>query len=565
MSEVGNRLLQAIERLLTEQMAASPARRDLIVALAEWVLAQPREGVDGRPAQPAPAVEPAGEAAAVGPASEESTADGAGDQPRSAPAIHLPRAIGRPTIVRAPEARPLPRQHVPLAIGGARIEVEVGGSRAEFEAAARAADHASSEDGEAQRSWGGMGSHEIDLGLIVERCRLKAESCRLFIERRAAFADPLREPEVLDRMNRMIDRAKSMRECFLWVFWRDKAPPDDVALREIAACYESLAECAALCSRAVDAKKRASADQRMRAFELFAEACSAMREALAGTWLTSPDRDQDDAHHWLRRETTARRIYVSRHMTLSDPADPSRAREVAEDARALLAQLTEIDASERRIEPLLNKLKYHSRRLPATGAAEAHDCQTINDAVNGAVSLGVPASDPRLTAHFEHIDLAVFPEAAPPSDAVREVARYAGLRSQKHSAAARAAEEPADDAGDWSDRVLEVRELLRGGSIVVIGGEPRQDAIGRLTDAFDLARVDWVHLTEHGTASPARAPISRPETRLVLVLIKLCGHIHADEARQYARDAGKVCISMPAGYNPEQVAERVLAQAAARL
>lgn len=62
-----------------------------------------------------------------------------------------------------------------------------------------------------------------------------------------------------------------------------------------------------------------------------------------------------------------------------------------------------------------------------------------------------------------------------------------------------------------------------------------------------------------------RAPIHRPETRLVIVLIRFAGHLHAEEARQHTADANKPCILLPAGYNPEQIAEHVITKAADRL
>lgn len=61
-------------------------------------------------------------------------------------------------------------------------------------------------------------------------------------------------------------------------------------------------------------------------------------------------------------------------------------------------------------------------------------------------------------------------------------------------------------------------------------------------------------LSEHGSAEPLRAPIARPETSVVLLLIKLTGHLHAESARQFARDSGKPSVHLTAGYNPEQIA-----------
>jgi len=51
----------------------------------------------------------------------------------------------------------------------------------------------------------------------------------------------------------------------------------------------------------------------------------------------------------------------------------------------------------------------------------------------------------------------------------------------------------------------------------------------------------------------------------VVILVKLCGHHHVDEARTWARACGKAFVMLPAGYNPEQIATQVLEQASGRL
>jgi hypothetical protein len=116
-----------------------------------------------------------------------------------------------------------------------------------------------------------------------------------------------------------------------------------------------------------------------------------------------------------------------------------------------------------------------------------------------------------------------------------------------------------------SERVAEVRGMLAGRRVVVIGGEARPEAVARIEEAFALAACDWVRLNEHGSGRAMAAPIAQPDTALVLVLIKLTGHLHADEAREYARAAGKPLVVLKAGYNPEQIAQAVLEQAALAL
>ena len=99
----------------------------------------------------------------------------------------------------------------------------------------------------------------------------------------------------------------------------------------------------------------------------------------------------------------------------------------------------------------------------------------------------------------------------------------------------------------------------------LLGGERNAEAVQRLTQAFELKDAEWVELTEHGPGTPMRAPIYRPETAVVIVIIKLTGHLHAEEARDYSSGAGKPCVMLSGGYNPERVAAEIMEQASSRL
>ena len=156
----------------------------------------------------------------------------------------------------------------------------------------------------------------------------------------------------------------------------------------------------------------------------------------------------------------------------------------------------------------------------------------------------------------------------PPSsqDASRSVPRV--ISASARSAALRIEDNADDDAPagkDWSADVLRVREWLRGRRIVVVGGERREDAVRRFIDAFSLEGVDWVSLTEHSSSAPLQAPIARKDTALVATIIRLSGHQHIDDARRFASKAGKPCINLTGGYNPEQLARAELEQASAQL
>lgn len=459
-----------------------------------------------------------------------------------------------------PKALPASSALVPLKLGDAVVHLPLTGTTAEL-GRARASASGVSVDAEAAGDDAGAMS-EIDLALVEKRCRLKAASCLLFIERRAAAADPDAEREVLDRLNDMIAKAKAMENCFLWVFWRNQAQPADLILTRIADCYDAQAEAVALVRRidaVVDGRR---ADDEESAFHLLAESNSALRMALADTWLSNDDRDQAEAHVWLRRETAQRRVFIERHMTGDDPADPTNASDLRCRIKALGKQLDDREAAGKKVKNALGQIRYHAGQLikGRPEEAPAHWVK-ISDCVKRLEGMGVSATDSRIAE-------AVGPAAAAawsgPSEGAEFMAgvitRAMALKNEKPDT-----KRPVADERQWSESVLAVRNLLRGKRMVVIGGEPNAEAVQRLTQAFELKEAEWVELTEHGPGTPMRAPIYRSDTAVVIVIIKLTGHLHAEEARDYSSSAGKPCVMLSGGYNPERVAAEIMEQASSRL
>jgi hypothetical protein len=480
----------------------------------------------------------------------------AGDVASDSAPVPAPREEASP-IPAAPVSLPMqapreiqgPRAVVPLKIGDAAMRVVVNGTADEVAAAHDAAHPADTEERPSREV-------PISLALIEQRCLLKADSCRLFIERRAARGDPERERGLVGRMNEMIDRAKAAPNCFLWVFWRERTQPDDGALRTIAGCYEALGRAAELMRTFDEQGEAVSPEHAQRAFELLAEADSAMRVALEDTWLTSPDVDQDEAHLWLRHETSVRRVFVSRHMRIDDPADPARHAELMERITLLRTEAADAVGRAKETAEAIKRIRYHARQIPEKNEP-AHDWGKIASALGRLEELGVPPTDRRIA---EALDPVATGPPPPRADLLLSRALQAAASSVRMDD--RAAPKPVKD---WSNRVMQVRELLRDRRLVVIGGERRPDAIERFEVAFGLRECEWVELSEHGSSESMAAPIRRPDTALVLVLVKFSGHLHVDEAKQYARDAGKPVVLLKAGYNPEQVAEAVLDQVGDRL
>ncbi len=435
---------------------------------------------------------------------------------------------------------------VPLRIGDATAHVPVNGTTTDIGRARRAA--GALDPDAAPATIPSLPERSIDLALVEQRCALKAASCRLFIERRAAAGDPQREPVALARMDAMLAQAKSLPRCFLWVFFRDRPQPDDTAVEMIAGCYDALREGVSLVRRLDDPADPAGPERLGEAMQLLAQADSALRVAVLATWLPPPEADQDDVHRWMKQATSERGIFVARFMRLDDPADPRHWPDLLRAIRDLRERAEQGAAARREVEARFKRIRYHARRVEdAIDAPEAHDIDRIIAEAAALRAAGVPPSDPRWSG-------AISPAAAARLPATNPAAALLTPRRSPVERPAPAEPEPAAPRV-WSAQVQRARETLAGRTLVVIGGEPRQDAIGRITDAFGTARVDWVRLQEHGTGEPMRAPIQRDETALVLVLIKLVGHLHAEQAMAYARSAGKPVVLLPAGYNPEQIAD----------
>jgi hypothetical protein len=535
-------LADLVERFLDENLAQSPAFRSLAKCLAELTLERIREH------------EAEHEARATSQDENEKV-----DTPGLANGIPSARAKVEPTAV------------VPLRIGDARIEVPVSGESRAVTAARDAAQlDAPRHDHEDDYLKQTAEARAIDLGRISKRCRLKADSCLHQVLRQNQERESAEEYKSRQRMNELIATARSIPDCFLWMFFRKGAPSTDAQLRLIAGCYEAMADAIELCHAIEPLDEWVDQDQVRTALQLLATTSSGLRVALANTWLTQADIDQDEVHRWLKLVTAEHRYLVKHHMQLSDPADPEadvadaheRARELH---RTIEADRSRSEAAER----LLKRGLYHAQRVrdasksPYDEEPPTHDCQKINEVVEGLVDLAPPDLDANIRQIAGVVGPSMFSHVVEPHDRLADAASRLDQERNKPRPDRESTSQPAERT--WSDSVLEVREMLAGSQIVVIGGEPRRDAIDRMRDAFGLDAVSWPELTEHGSAEPMRAPISSPQTRLVVVLIKLTGHEHAERARDFARQASVPSVLMPAGYNPEMIAAEVLRQASAQL
>ncbi len=540
-------LVRALEEALRPHLRESLPLRRLARAAGVWLAAQADQAgpVETGGSGGSGADDPA---AALDEVATQATGSEADSPVEPAPLINGPQVV-----------TPRPTRDVPLRLGGADTSVKVFGRPEEV---ARVHAMVEAEDAEAARAGGEADAPAaIDLGLIATRCALKAVACRSFVRRRSTAPMSPEEDRCIEEMHGLIDTAKSMRECLLWMFFREYRHPDDDAMERIARWYDAQAAAARLMAT-LDASGRLRRPDLERVMQLFAHANSGLRGVLEATWLTRPDVDQQEGHLWLRWETKVREVLVERYMRMADPADPASVGELTEELEAFAREIAERAEQEASIGQSLQRVRYHAELLAGEGSFDpGHDWGRIESSLAELERAGVSPTDARVTTAIEELAEV---EIEPGVTSERSGKALEALRALVQQVEAEERNEPSTKR-KWSERVLEVRGLLAGRRVVVVGGEERREAVSRFVDAFGLAGVDWVTLTEHGSSAAIRAPIERADTALVLILIKLTGHLHADEAKRFAKAAGKPFVLLKAGYNPERVALAVCNQASDQL
>ena len=226
-------------------------------------------------------------------------------------------------------------------------------------------------------------SAESDLQLVESRCRLKAEGARWTANRQRKILEGASFCTEIDPMDReIIDKAKTLAGCFMWMNHPSAPVPTDLGLwDDVADCFESAAMAVALLRRVIE-----KADESRRFLEqvldLTAEAQSALRMAVQLVD-GKPDNDQLSLFNWLRRTAEEQQIFITRFMRVDHPADPTRWKDLQERIGQLDSEIDEFCQRERRRVALLRKGQYHAQ---AIGNGKG----TENDWTEGHRSHGKP-------------------------------------------------------------------------------------------------------------------------------------------------------------------------------
>ncbi|NUQ52538.1 MAG: hypothetical protein HUU19_07560 [Phycisphaerales bacterium] len=111
------------------------------------------------------------------------------------------------------------------------------------------------------------------------------------------------------------------------------------------------------------------------------------------------------------------------------------------------------------------------------------------------------------------------------------------------------------------DPLDQVRRILQGGTIAIVGGDQRRTHVERLSQAFELDGLLWVP-TRESDASSRRfaAVIRREELTLVVSLHGLLRHQHTHDLRAMCRRFNIPLLSYWRSPHPAGLAAALVAQ-----
>ncbi|MDZ7703260.1 MAG: hypothetical protein U5L04_02090 [Trueperaceae bacterium] len=396
----------------------------------------------------------------------------------------------------------------------------------------------------------------FDAERVTAHVRLKARACR-WLEQYGYTTDP----EAIAYRNALKDEAREAG-CALWMFDPNVVNPyaSDV-IGQLAENYRQLAEVVALWQRYRDDDRNGAVSREAAkdVARLLAEVQAAVRVTVAEVRSDGPERlwfdpDQNAVFQELRDYAQAEQVYLG-FLRLEHPVDPG-ATEARDERRLSIERRVELhheNAEWRRKQ--LNQIGYHAKKVANRSHNPEHDWGKITTAVEDLIADGMPESDLGLRE-------ALRPLASLPADQVPPEGGVARALLSLSQASQRQTPPPLPESAP-SESVLRLRQLLGGGTVVVIGGEPRRETVQQYERAW-ACEVNWIESQPHQSIYHFEPYIARDEAKLVLLLIRWSSHVFS-EVKRFCDEHDALIVRLPGGYSVNTATHEVLEQVGERL
>ena len=202
-------------------------------------------------------------------------------------------------------------------------------------------------------------------------------------------------------------------------------------------------------------------------------------------------------------------------------------------------------------------MRHRCRVIEGTvGEERLEDWQRLAEVVNELIDSGLPPSNVELRDYLLPILDQIPTVLELPKNfqlVLRAIDRYLASRV------------PVSEEFETApiEEVQRVRDLLRGQTVVLIGGERRQAAAAALSSAFGLKELIWIEGHDQ-TYTDFEPHVARPEVAIVLLAIRWSRHGFG-EVKEFCVRYDKPLVRLLGGYNPNQVAYTILSQIGQRL
>ncbi len=396
----------------------------------------------------------------------------------------------------------------------------------------------------------------LDFQAVATRCRLKSEAAQWVLKKHRGN---ISDEEALELRRDLLKRVQEVQPCFLWMLHLH-LPPEvaDENVDNLASNFECMAE--VLDAAAILPWERMSTESLREYFQVVAESQSALRVACLKL-NHEIEEDQLAIYEWLRLKTREFKIYLARHMRAEEPADPLTWRQRIQRLRDFLQGQKVLDGRDKTNRKIWKNIRHKLTSRQVGEAIPEDEWQRIADLVNQLIINGVPPSHVEFRDYFLPVYHQI-PSMDDPPDGFSRVIDALDVFVSSAPGTERDWEE--DDLSTSTLEVAQAAALLKGRSLILIGGDERPHARRRLIAALKLSELHWIATRPHESIEGFKPFVGRPEVAAVLLAIRWASHSYGDVQR-FCRHFQKPLVRLTRGFNPNQIAHEIMRQASRQL
>lgn len=390
--------------------------------------------------------------------------------------------------------------------------------------------------------------------VILQRLALKHEAARLALEHIEKDAAGEFQPPWKQLFAGLIDKARKQPNCYLWMCHRMHANKEAAAWRALLNCLQAMQRALNLVQTLL--KDSAHEEKLAVALAMLAEAKSVLF-IIAQEGFGVSDADAYDTHEFICDTGYDRRVFVQRHMTADDAADPAQVPALLDRIAEMEYAVNQEKETLARRKQLLNQARYEIKKACDVPEEGASHWSKVMETVSALLDAGVPPSNVELRGLLLPVlDQLPDEEHVPSNEAFRRVLR----EIDAHEAQREQTSLPVQAAPPVVTAEVErVRAALKDGVVVIIGGDCRHESRRSIMRAFQLKELNWIVTRPHETSTQFESAVAREDVRAVLLAIRWSSHSYGD-VKTFCDRYNKPLVRLPRGYGINQIAHDICQQ-----